>query len=191
MGTILVVSSVLLWLVVLLNLLLTFALVRRLNTDRRLGDVIGLEAGQVAPEFTAQTLSGETVTRSTYTERKVAFLFVSTHCGPCQEILSHIEQLKYNAALGGVELVLVSGDEIEETRAYIEKQNINLSVLVAPRKNNPFMEDYKSTTTPSYCFVNEQGKVQSAGLPILEWGGWKALADFGTKNDAFISSERR
>ncbi len=77
METSLVVNSILLWVVVLFNLLLTLALVRRLNADRRSEHTMGLEAGQPTPDFTAQTLSGEAATRSTYIGRKVAFVFIS------------------------------------------------------------------------------------------------------------------
>lgn len=191
METALIVSSILLWLVVLLNLLLTLGLVRRLDTGGRSVSAMGLEAGEPAPDFTAQTLSGETVTRSTYAGRNMAFVFISTHCSPCNEILSHMGPLEPKAARAGVELVLVSTDEMEETCTFVEKQNISLPVLIAPRSNNPFLEDYKFISTPSYCLVNEQGKVQSAGFMSMVGGPWKDLADSWVKRDASIATERR
>ena len=194
MQTILVVSSILLWLVVLLNLLLTFGLVRRLNADQANGasaSTMGLKAGETAPDFTAQTLSGETVTLSSYAGRNVAFVFISTHCTPCHEILPSLALLAPRAARAGVELVLVSSDEMEETHTFVEKEHISLPVLVAPIKNNAFMEDYKSMSTPSYCFIDGQSRVQSSGYPSLEWGGWKALADSWNKKDVPVASRRR
>ena len=55
METALVVSSVLLWLVILLNLVLTLALVRRINTKRsdKSAPPEVLKTGQLAPDFTA------------------------------------------------------------------------------------------------------------------------------------------
>lgn len=180
MDTILVVNSVLLWLAVLLNLLLTFGLVRRLNADHQSitrSHQVGLKAGELAPDFSALTIDGETVTLATYAGRKVVFLFISIHCEPCHEKLPNFELLGPKAARAGVELVLVSSNEMEETLPFVEKEHIHLPILVAPLKNNAFMEDYKSTSTPSYCFIDEQSKVQSSGYPSLEWGGWKALAE--------------
>lgn len=191
METALIVSSILLWLVVLLNLLLTLGLVRRLNANRASAPEMGLKVGEIAPDFSAQSLSGETVTLATYAGRNIAFIFISIHCGPCHEILPRLEPLGPKAARAGVELVLVSADELDETRAYVAKQNIGLSVLIASRKSNPFMEDYKSTATPSYCLVNEQGKVQSAGYPSLEHGEWKVLADSWAKKGLSLANERR
>lgn len=191
METALIVSSILLWLVVVFNLLLTLGLVRRLNAHRVPASVMGLKAGEAAPDFTAQTLSGERVTLAIYAKRNVAFIFFSIHCGPCHEILPYLERLRPKAAGAGVELILVSADGLNETRAYVEKQNISLPVLVAPRSSSSFMEDYKSTSTPSYCFINHQGKIRSAGLPILEEGEWKALDDFLTASAMPVASERR
>jgi peroxiredoxin len=163
----LVISSVLLWLLVVLNLLLTLALIRRVNAGARTPGAPGLKAGTMAPDFTAQTLSGETVTRSTYSGRKVAFLFVSPSCQPCHEMLPTFEVLGPKAARAGVDFVLVSNVEREATSAFVEQFNISLPVLVAPLTTNSFTRDYHSTTTPSYCLLDEQGKVQSAGYPSM------------------------
>src|SRR5690348_1026265 len=108
METGLVVSSAVLWLVVLLNLLLTLALVRRVNASPRTVPQERLKTGEPAPDFTAHTLDGELVSRSTYAELKVAFVFISTHCGPCREIMPQLVPLGPKAAQAGVELVLVS-----------------------------------------------------------------------------------
>lgn len=188
MEPILLASSILLWIVVLGNLLLTLALIRRSNTSARAGQSTfpALKAGEEAPDFSAQTLNGETVTRATYDGRKTAFVFISTHCQPCRDILPAMEELGPKAARSGVEIVLVSNETVEITSAFITEMDIHLPVLVAPSATNTFTKDYQATSTPSYCLVNEQGKVQSAGYPSMDWGEWKALAD-SWKQDNTIS----
>lgn len=189
----LVVSSILLWVVVLCNLVLTLALVRRLNvTPRHKSLSLEMpEAGQPAPDFRAQTVSGETVTLSTFAGRKTAFIFISTNCAPCRQLLSRLELFKPRAAQTGVELVLVSADEMEETQVFVERLHVRLPVLVAPRNTNPLFDDYKATLTPSYCLVNEQGVVRSAGLLNAEGGEWEALIGSWTTSDIPAASERR
>lgn len=191
METGLLVSSVLLWVVVLLNLLLTLALIRRVNAGARSQKVERLPAGAAAPDFTAQTLQGETVNQAAYAGRKVAFVFISPTCQPCHEMLPTFEALGPNAVRAGVELVLVSNAGQEATRAFVDQFHVSLPVLVAPISTNPFTRDYKSTTTPSYCLVTEQGKVQSAGYPSMTGGAWKALADFWDRVDAPVPIEGR
>src|SRR5437899_6166907 len=94
METALIVSSGFLWLVVISNVLLTLALVRRLN---QMGTPQtpegGLEAGEAAPDFMAQTLGGATVTLADYAGRSVALVFLSTTCQPCRDRLPTLEKL--------------------------------------------------------------------------------------------------
>ena len=174
----LAVSSVLLWVLVLLNLLLTLALVRKVNANVRSADKIeSLQAGERAPDFTAQTLQGETVTLATYAGRSVVFIFISTHCAPCREALPRYEDLGPKAARAGVDIVLVSGDEAKETQAFVDEFNARLPVLIAPQSTYSFYKDYKSPGTPSFCMVNERGVIQASGLTNWHWGEWKRLVD--------------
>lgn len=76
MSQVIAISSVLLWAVVVFNLLLTFALIRQRTTGTTKSDI--LKAGQPAPDFSAETLLGETVTLSDYAGQEVAFLFIVT-----------------------------------------------------------------------------------------------------------------
>jgi peroxiredoxin len=175
----LIVSSLLLWMIVIFNLFLTLALVRRLNNVRPREKLDpGLSAGEIAPDFTAQTLSGETVTRSMYAGRRVAFVFISAHCVPCHDLVLQLESLTSQAAQAGVEVVLVSSDKQEETRAFIEQKKIHLPVLVAPHEANAFFADYRSPGTPAYCFVNADGKVHSAGIPLVIGTVWREFDDW-------------
>ena len=181
---ILAISSVLLWLVVGFNLILTLALVRRLNAldstsqSRSTHPIkiapasLGPEIGQPAPAFTAQTLEGEQVTLDTYTGagRSAAFVFISTTCEPCREALPSYEALLPKARQAGVDLVLVSTSDPIQTAAFVEQFNIRLPVLVAPMRDNPFMKDYNFNATPSYCLVDTQGKIRSAGPSHLHLG---------------------
>jgi peroxiredoxin len=198
MNEILVVSSILLWVVVALNLLLTLALVRRLNTlseqsqqDARATSLdrsgSGPKLKQPAPSFTAKTLQGDDVTLDTYAGGAVAFIFIGTHCAPCREALPSYEALAPSAARAGVKIVLVSINDTEPTRAFIDEAAVRLPVLVAPAPSNSFMMDYGFKGTPSYCLVDAQGIVQSAGYPSFDWGDWKALADSWRESQLLVN----
>lgn len=194
METVLIVSSILLWVVVLLNVLLTFGLVRRFNKGEHKHEPPSLDmlnTGQPAPDFSAQTLDDAIVTLSSYAERRVAFQFFSTGCEPCHDFIPKLEQLRPQATSEGVEIILVSSDDMEKTRAFIERMNIHLPVLVAPRKSNPFFEAYKANFTPSYTLVNGEGIVESAGLPHLVDGSWEKLTKSWTPLTSSLASERR
>lgn len=158
------VSSVLLWFVVLANLLLTLALVRRINSTS--GSESGIETGppvgEKAPDFTATTLTGETVTLADYVGRATIFLFIAPHCQPCHELL---KTLSLQARAVSSEPVLVCNAFSEEAEALVRELNIHLPLLLAPRSENPLFETYQISATPSYCSLDEQGVVQAKGIP--------------------------
>lgn len=190
METALIVSSVLLWLVVLCNVLLTLALIRRINANAPTPQ--GLPAGTPAPAFTAETLNGETATLATYTGRgrNVALLFISTHCTPCREILGTLKGQAAAATLAGTEVVIISGDQREETEALIAEMELDAPFVLAPRGQNTCFADYHISATPSFCLLNHRGNVQACGIPSTQHGEWKALIDTWTTAEATLAGER-
>ena len=171
----LVFSSGLLWVVVALNLLLTLAIVRRLSQGMVSAKVQGPPVGQEAPMFTANTLHGETVTRDDFLDQDTVFIFVSPHCGPCRDHIPEYEALRLQAQQSGTNLVLVSTADTETTSSFVQELDIHLPVLVAPDTTNTFLSSYNITGTPTYCFVNADGIVQSNGTPFLQFPSWQSL----------------
>lgn len=161
MESILIISSILLWVVVLLNLLLTLGLARRIR-NANFPVMESLKVGQKAPNFSAQTLQGKTVTLNDYEGRAAAFVFVSPDCKPCREELPRIRDLFPIARGFGTELVLVSDGGDEKTRSLVDGLADDLPVLVAPREHNPFFSDYKAMGTPSFCLI-DAGKTYFEG----------------------------
>lgn len=106
METFLVISSILLWVLLLFNILLTLGLSRRIS--RQFPKMESLKPGQPAPDFTAWTLDGEPVTRASYNAQSTALIFVSPHCGPCRDEMPKLETLRPQADSQGISLVLVS-----------------------------------------------------------------------------------
>ena len=137
-----------------------------------------MEAGEPAPDFTAETLEGEAVSLASYAGRDVVFLFMSPFCGPCREKLPGIEALAPSAYEAGTELVYVSNASVEETQAHVEEHPIALPVVVASPGGSSFYEDYKISGTPQFCVVDAQGRVQASGYPTPEVDlAWRELTE--------------
>jgi peroxiredoxin len=172
MEQIFLVSSFLLWIVVVFNLVLTLALIRRvgkLAEQPDFEDIPILDVGSKAPDFSAETLDGQSVNLATYAQKSVAFVFVSPTCAPCIDKISMLNRICPLARLNGVEMVLVCLADKNETHNFSEKHSVQLPVLSAPRDSNPFMENYKVAGTPAYCFVDGEGRVQSSGFLDTKW----------------------
>lgn len=175
MFSILATSSILLWIVVLLNLILTIALIRRFNhlstQMSTFPDIAefsdmdkGLEVGSPAPDFQAETLSGETITLADYTRKAVSFVFFSPDCGPCMDKMSALNALAPKAQQAGVEMVLVNTDGNKEgTESFVQEHGVKLPVLLAPFESNSFAQDYKAMGTPFFCMLNRDGEVEATG----------------------------
>lgn len=172
MEQLLIANSVLIWVFVLFNFLLTLALIRRVNAQTKKG----LKVGQLAPPFKAVTLEGDTVTLENFAGRSTVFFFISPTCSPCREKLPSLEALLPAARRVGVDFVLVSDKGVEETRAFLDQLNVHMLTLIAPFDSNPFSRDYRITETPSYCMIDRLGRVASVGYPGQESSEWRVLA---------------
>lgn len=122
-----VVNLVLLWIVVLLNLLLIIALIRRFNRiSTQLSaftDIdVGLEKGSQAPDFQAEMLTGETVTLADYARKAVSFIFISPHCSPCLEKIPTLNALAPKAVVLQKQGQQVVGWEIVSVRPDLHVQ---------------------------------------------------------------------
>ena len=72
------------------NVVLTVAVIRRVNrgTSGPLSPQMrGLAPGETAPNFSAQKLDGSNVTLADLSRRRVVMMFVSPGCKPCEEAL--------------------------------------------------------------------------------------------------------
>lgn len=177
MDTFLLVSSILLWIVVLLNLFLTLALVRRINAaPGSLPDVEnGLPTGTPAPDFSAQTLEGKKVTLADYAGHATTFIFVASFCEPCHEILPSLQKLAAQARAAGTTLALVNDGNQQETEEMMRTVGGQVEVLIAPRHENSFFTNYHIAMTPSYCSLDERGTIVRTGHPGSTDQGWQQL----------------
>jgi peroxiredoxin len=134
----------------------------------------GLPPGQPAPVFSASSLSGETLTLHYYRGQKVLLLFIAAHKLCRADLPLYLSQLA-DAVAAGLTIVCVSADELARTRAFSEELHLAVPVLVAPREQNAFLNDYWVSGTPAYCLLDEQGTVLAAGSPSKYDQSWQEL----------------
>ena len=168
MQSVIVISVVMLWAIVLFNLLLTFGLIRRMNTRSRMPSGEMLKIGAPAPAFTAETLTGETVTLAQFAGRRLALLFMSSTCDPCLEKLPELQRLVLQLEREGIVFALLFREAEDETRPFVAKHNLTMPVWLAPPPN-PLWRDYKVAGTPFYCVIEANHKVALTGFFGPEW----------------------
>lgn len=183
METLLLISSLLLWLIVLGNLLLTLTVIRRINVgpSRERTSLGGLRVGETAPPFSARTLDGQTRTLADSAGRATALVFIAPGCEPCRTLLPLLEKVGPQAQQSAAELLLICDGGEEETRTLVDPFALRLPVLLASRKDNSFFHDYQVHGTPSYFLLDEQGQVQASGHPGSHDQLWQQLLETWTR----------
>jgi hypothetical protein len=128
---------------------------------------IGLSEKQNAPQFAAQTMSGETVALINFSGHATLFLFLTPRA-----ILTYTSMIAQMSAMG-VALVVVSTTGPEVTRAWIGQLPNSVPILVAPGTSNSFLDDYHVFATPAFCFMNEHSMIEATGLIGPNMEAWK------------------
>jgi len=179
--TLLLISSALLWLIVLGNLLLTLTVIRRMNAgspgEKR--TLTGLSTGEAAPPFSARTLDGQTKTLADYAGRATALVFMASGCGACKTLLPTLEKLDPQVQQSKTELALVFDGDEEQIRALVEPFALRFPVLLAPRNDNALFQDYQVHGTPAYYLLDEHGQIRASGHPGSDQQ-WQKLTEAWT-----------
>ena len=171
MDNIFVISSIVLWIIVLFNLLLTIALVRRVN---KIPESLGqsaemLNIGDKTPDFRLETLDGRTITQANYISRQNVMVFVAPNCVFCKEHMPKLNDLYFKAQKSGIELIVISLANIEETTAFANEYHFTAPIYAAPKEINSIEKDYKVAGTPQYYVIDEQRKIKAADFFGPEW----------------------
>jgi len=167
---------ILLWSTVLLVLHLVFIIIRRVNAIYALFEQRpDLQVGAPAPDFDAETLTGEKVTLTTYFGREVAFIFMEPHCGACRREIPTLELLGPLAKKNfDVDFVIVIESTVADAKRFVKEFKMKLPVIVAPRKKSDFGKDYNPAgINPYYCYIDKQGNVRARDP--LGKGEWTRL----------------
>jgi len=139
--------------------------------------LLPLQAGEYAPEFCAKTLHGEHISCTDYASRTLVLIFISPTCNHCRDALPGFEAQYPRATTAGIQFVLVSLGDAESSRRLVSELVVTIPLLIAPPECNPFMQEYRVAGTPSYCHIDGNGVVRSAGYPSTAYGGWKAMIE--------------
>lgn len=161
----LIVSSVLLWTIVLFNLLLTIGLMRRANKEARpqFPEYETLPIGDTTPDFEAELLDGQTVTLANYAQRSLLMIFMSMTCAPCVEKLPQIRDLATVTSQSGVWLLLIFRESGSVVREFANEHSLNMPILIVPPPNQLWRK-YKVPGTPFYYRLNEDNVIVEKGF---------------------------
>lgn len=170
----LVATVVLLGVLVVANLLLTWGMLRRLRT---LQEQVaaghgpppenGLHPGDRAPDFSALTPAGDTVSRDEVVRGETVLVFLSPHCEACETHLPSVRLLGRGADGGPAAVAVIDGTR-EESGHLLEELQGHVPVLLAPRGTTDLLERYQVVTYPSSYVVGADGRITGSHLDLDE-----------------------
>jgi peroxiredoxin len=128
----------------------------------------GLNAGEVAPEFTLPQIDGNELSLTDLRGGRVLLVFSDPDCGPCDELAPQLQELHEERT--DLQVVVISRRDTDETRAKAEQ--LGLTYPVVMQKQWELSLKYGMFATPIGYLIDEQGVLLSdvaVGVaPILQ-----------------------
>ena len=123
----------------------------------------GINIGNLAPDFTLQTLTGQTVSLSGLRGKPVLINFWATWCPPCKAEMPYLQQVHDSWSAKGLVLLAV---DIGENSATVEKfmTDLNLSMTVPMDTDKKVAKAYGITAIPSTFFIDKDGVIRQKVL---------------------------
>jgi peroxiredoxin len=130
--------------------------------------VVGLEVGNVAPDFQLQTLAGETVKLSDYKGQRVMLNFWATWCPPCRAEMPDMEKFYQKK---GVAILAVNLTETEATMQdihdFVDEFGVTFPILLD--KKIEVATTYQIGPIPTSYMIDSDGIIRYKTLGALNY----------------------
>ncbi len=129
---------------------------------------VGLEKGNLAPNFELTTLSGETVQLSDYRGEKVMLNFWATWCPPCRAEMPDMEKFYNNE---DVKILAVNLTNTEESQDAVKKfkKEFGLSFPILMDEKLAVANKYQIQPIPTSYMIDTNGKIQHIALGAMNY----------------------
>nr|WP_026286146.1 redoxin domain-containing protein [Salsuginibacillus kocurii] len=130
------------------------------DTESGSGAGGALEEGDPAPDFTLETLTGETVSLSDYEGRPVFLNFWATWCPPCRAEMPDMERF-YEAY--DMEILAVNlRENAEEVQSFVEELGLTFPILMD--ENVEVADAYNVQPIPTSYFIDSDGIIRHMSI---------------------------
>ena len=138
-----------------------------------LGEEVGLEKNQLAPDFTLFDLEGKDVTLSDLRGKRVVLNFWATWCPPCEAEMPHMQKYyekfakEDNVEIVGVNLMYAHAQEkVERVEQFVDSYDITFPILY--EIDGSVASQYEILTIPSTYMIDTEGRIQKQIIGPLD-----------------------
>jgi cytochrome c biogenesis protein CcmG/thiol:disulfide interchange protein DsbE len=125
----------------------------------------GKITGHPAPNVNLPSLNGQIVSLEELRGKPILINFWATWCAPCKEEMPLLESISKEYGSNLRVIVINEGDSLSEVREFIEKEKLNLQVLLD--KDKQVGDLYKVGGYPTSVFIDKDGVIQAIFLGEL------------------------
>ena len=130
-----------------------------LSREQALEADIGLDMGDLAPDFALETMHGEMIRLSDYRGTPILLNFWATWCPPCREEMPDMERLHQET---GMKVIAVNLTATENSLQAIDDfaTSYQLTFPMPLDKKNLVAEQYQILPIPTTYIIDSQGIIQ-------------------------------
>ncbi|WP_019376326.1 TlpA disulfide reductase family protein [Virgibacillus halodenitrificans] len=131
-------------------------------------NAVGLEVGNIAPDFELNTLNGEVVKLSDFRGQRVMLNFWATWCPPCRAEMPDMEKFHKNK---DVKILAVNLTETESSRQAIEDfiKEFGVSFTVPLDEKTNVADQYQIQPIPTSYMIDSNGRIQFKALGAMNY----------------------
>ncbi|MEG6565422.1 TlpA family protein disulfide reductase [Thermoanaerobacterium saccharolyticum] len=134
--------------------------IKNQNTDTTINNAqIGIEKGDLAPDFTLKDVNGKTVTLSKLKGKKVILNFWATTCPYCKIEMPELNKFYQNNKNDVVLLAIDIGEDKSTVENYLAGKGYSFDVLLD--SDAKVAMDYKVQFIPMSFFIDKDGIIRA------------------------------
>ncbi|WP_440896352.1 peroxiredoxin family protein [Amphibacillus sp. Q70] len=131
-------------------------------------DEIGLEKGEVAPDFEVTTLDGEQAKLSDYQGELVMLNFWATWCPPCRAEMPDMQKINDEE---DITILAVNMTETERNKEVVVDfvKEFDLTFPILMDEESAIMESYEIYAYPTSYMIDSNGRIQFINLGAMNY----------------------
>ena len=149
-------------------------------SEEKVDPKVALRPGTKAPNFSAETLTGNEISLESLQGKYVMIDFWGTWCGPCIDALPVLKEAYETYGGEDFEIVGVANElNLERFEDFVERENLKWpQIPEIYEENNDIQELYSVNSYPTYYLVDQEGVIVEYGMALSADNLMETLAKY-------------